>query len=87
MNRDIEDGKILNWQLFKKLKQHKAKSENFNSLDMENFENFFSSLYADEHASVNDQSKDSFLRDADCLDNTGIKEEVDAILNSPISYK
>ena len=47
MNRDIEEGKILNWQQFKKLKQYKD--------ILENFESFFSSLYADEHLSMDEQ--------------------------------
>ena len=54
MNGDIEEGKILNWQQFKKLKQYKDICQNFDSLDIENFESFFSSLYADEHLSIDE---------------------------------
>ena len=60
MNRDIEDGKILSWKLFKKLKQYKDIYQNFHSLDMENIESFFSSLYADEHISMDEHPKTIF---------------------------
>ena len=67
MNRDIEEGKILNWQQFKKLKQYNDICQNFDSLDMENFESFFSSLYAGEHLSIDKQSKENLLTHADCM--------------------
>ena len=41
LNADIESGKVLNWNQFKKLKTHKANKTKFDSLDMENFERFF----------------------------------------------
>ena len=85
MNRDIEEGKILNWQQFKKLKQYKDICQNFDSLDMENFENFFSSLYADEHLSIDEQSKDNLLTNADCMNSCNLT--ADEILNSPITYE
>ena len=34
INKDIESGKILNWQQFKRLKQYKTKMQNFDSMDM-----------------------------------------------------
>ena len=85
MNRDIEEGKILNWQQFKKLKQYKDICQNFDSLDMENFESFFSSLYADEHLSIDEQSKENLLTNADCMNSCNLT--TDDILNSPITYE
>ena len=85
MNRDIEEEKILNWQQFKKLKQYKDICQNFDSLDMENFESFFSSLYADEHLSIYEQSKDNLLTNADCVNSCNLT--TDEILNNPITYE
>ena len=85
MNRDIEEGKILNWQQFKKLKQYKGICQNFDSLDMKNFESFFSSLYADEHLFIDKQSKDNLLTNADCMNSCNLT--TDEILNNPITYE
>ena len=70
MNKDIENGKILNWQQFKKLKKVKAGSDNYDSLDMKNFEEFFSNLYADEHATVNADDKRKLINEADNLNSS-----------------
>ena len=40
INKDLEDGKILNWQSFKRLKKHKTDKIDFDSHDMHIFENF-----------------------------------------------
>ena len=40
LNKDIEDGKVLNWQAFKKLKSQKNSKINYDSHDMDKFENF-----------------------------------------------
>ena len=52
LNSDIESGKVLNWAQFKKLKNHKANVSKFDSLDMENFENFFKKLYSNVHGTI-----------------------------------
>ena len=65
MNKDIENGKIINWQQFKRLKQYRGNKLDFDSLDMTNFEEFFKSLYADEHATINSDTKNNILREAD----------------------
>ena len=67
LNSDIENGKILNWQSFKRLKQHKKDKLNFDSYDMDKFENFFTDLYSDKHKTVDKQQKDSYIRTADRL--------------------
>ena len=41
MNKDIEEGKILNWQQFKKLKSQKSNNIEFDGHDMKNFENLW----------------------------------------------
>ena len=41
LNSDIEDGKVLNWQQFKRLKTKKADRLKFDDADMVNFETFF----------------------------------------------
>ena len=43
INRDIESGKIINWQQFKRLKQYKTSKISFDCNDMENFEPTFPS--------------------------------------------
>ena len=65
LNKDIEGGKVLNWQSFKKLKQHKTNKLEFDSMDMENFENFFSDLYSDNHKTINSSQKDSLMNAAE----------------------
>ena len=47
-NAEIENGKILNWKQFKKLKNLKNPKTAFDTEDMSKFENFFSKLYANE---------------------------------------
>ena len=57
LNKDIEDGKILNWHSFKKLKKHKSSKHNFDSFDMDKFENFYRNLYEDKHKTVSKKVK------------------------------
>ena len=40
LNEDIEGGKVLNWQAFKKIKRHKETKIQHDSYDMEKFEKF-----------------------------------------------
>ena len=47
LNKEIEDGKIINWKQFKKLKSQKSSNIEFDGQEMNNFENFFSALYSD----------------------------------------
>ena len=67
MNRDIEEGIFLNWQQFKKLKRYKDICQKLDSLDVENFKSFFSSLYADEHLSIDEQFKNILLTNPNCM--------------------
>ena len=53
MNKKIENGKVLNWQAFTKLKQQKTNESSFDSYDMKRFGNFFTHLYSDNHKTVN----------------------------------
>ena len=70
MNSDIEDGKVLNWQSFKKLKQQKNEKANFDSYDMEKFETFFTNLYSDNHNTVSTDHKSCLLEEADTINDT-----------------
>lgn len=70
LNEEIEEGKVLNWQSFKKLKQHKTNKLNYDSYDMKNFENFFRDLYSDKHATINSEQKHEFMNSADEINNT-----------------
>ena len=49
LNSDIENGKVLNWQAFKKLKSHKTNKIQHDSYDMDKFETLFRELYSDTH--------------------------------------
>ena len=69
LNRDIENGKILNWHQFKRLKSHKSDKIKFDSHDMNNFESFFTNLYSDEHPTINQAAKQSYINMADNLSN------------------
>ena len=65
LNEDIEGGRVLNWQAFKKIKGHKEDKIPHDSYDMHRFERFFSDLYADKHKTVDAGKKDNLLREAD----------------------
>ena len=70
LNKDIEDGKILNWQAFKKLKKQKTSKTQYDSHDMKNFQSFFEKLYSDNHKTINSEKKDKYLKEADNINNT-----------------
>ena len=70
LNRDIENGKILNWKQFKKLKSLKSDKMKFDSLDMNNFETFYTDLYSDEHKTIDTDTKDRLKATADDINNT-----------------
>ena len=84
MNTDIENGKVLNWQAFKKLKQQKTNEKTFDSYDMKRFENFFSNLYSDNHKTVTADQKKAFLDEA--LDYNSTLQAPES-LNNPIDDK
>ena len=72
LNKDIEGGKVLNWQSFKKLKSQKSIKDNFDScsLDINNFESFFRDLYADKHKTMGTDKKDYLMHTADIINLT-----------------
>ena len=70
LNQDIENGKILNWQQFKRLKSRKSENIKFDSHDMSKFETFFTKLYSDEHKSIDSSDKESYLDTADKINDT-----------------
>ncbi len=82
MNTDIEDGKVLNWQSFKKLKNQKSEKLDFDSFDMNKFQLFFTDLYDDKHKTISDENKTCFLQEADLLNNNSIHP---VGLNEPIT--
>ena len=75
MNSDIESGKVLNWQAFKKLKQKKQDKQNFDSHDMQKFETFFGELYSDKHKTISADQKAALMDDADKLNSTAANPE------------
>ena len=56
LNKDIENGKIISWNQFKKLKNYKSDKTDFDCQDMNNFEIFFRKLYSDNHNTVSTQT-------------------------------
>ena len=86
ITNDVENGKILNWQQFKRLKNIKECPQKFDSLDMNNFETFFTSLYSDTHSSVDSKTKEMFLNKADSInDSTTNNQSTYEILNKSIT--
>ena len=82
LNTDIEDGKILNWRAFKKLKRHKEEKVGFDSYDMDKFETFFRKLYSDDHKTISTDHKTQLLQEAETINR--ISPTPDS-LNQPIS--
>ena len=81
LNKDIEDGKILNWQAFKKLKKQKTSQPQYDSHDMNNFHSFFENLYSDNHKTIGHAKKDIYLKRADSINKTasspaGLNEKI-----------
>lgn len=71
LNKNIENGKILDWKHFKKLKRHKQSNEiDFDAFDLENFETFFQNLYSDTHDTISPDKKNEFLTEADRINST-----------------
>ena len=64
INKDIDDGKMLNWNQFKKLKNYKSKNTVFDAADMDNFEKFFTKLYANEHQNISTERKATLLEES-----------------------
>ena len=86
MNKEIEDGKVLNWQSFKKLKNQKSTEINFDSQDMEKFENFFTELYSDNHKTISNDRKEQLLKSADNLNtNSPSNQLASQVLNNKIT--
>ena len=90
VNSEIENGKVLNWKQFKKLKNMANKSSNeFDALDLENFESFFTNLYSNNHSTVTPEQKQELINEADKLNNRNstpgsAMDETD-VLNNPIT--
>ena len=84
MNKDIEDGKVLNWQSFKKLKNQKSNKDNFDSLDMKNFESFFRDLYTDKHKTVGPTDKEYYIKTADIMNERSVPDDKLNIPFTPI---
>jgi sorting nexin-29 len=83
LNSSIESGKVLNWNQFKKLNSYKSNKQSFDSQDMINFESFFSNLYADNHKTITDETKLTYLVLADNI-NLNLLTPNSLVLNSEI---
>ena len=85
LNKNIEQGKILNWKQFKRLKDQKSNNKpQFDSLDMSNFENFFSNLYSNNHTSIPSEQRDTYQQQADNVNH--MTTDTNTILDSTITY-
>ena len=84
LNSDIESGKVLNWNQFKKLKTQKSTNSKFDSLDMENFENFFKNLYSNFHKSISTERKVKMLQEIEELKGMELANTAQDTLNRPI---
>ena len=85
LNTDIENGKILNWQQFKRLKSIKKNGKiKFDSLDMENFQIFFTNLYSDSHATISEETKTKLSNASDQI-NANSLHTYSPTLNESIS--
>ena len=84
LNADIESGKVLNWNQFKRLKTHKMNKDKFDSLDMETFEKFFRDLYSNVHGTISAEKKKDLSEHATIIKNIGLSEATESILNRPI---
>lgn len=86
LNKKIEDGNILNWRQFNKLKRNKADKVKFDSLDMLNFEAFFAELYADKHQTIDSVTKEVMMNMADNINkSTILPKELENLINSEIT--
>ena len=72
LNKDIEDGKVLNWESFKKLKSQKSEKLQFDTMDMENFESFFRDLYSDNHTTIDTDNKNEYIKKADEINDNSL---------------
>ena len=87
LNEGIEDGQIINWTAFKKLKTTTSADENaFDSFDMINFYNFFKTLYS-RNRILSDERIDSLKSEVDRIQKETCQSAEDIIsqLNEEIS--
>ncbi|NRB81926.1 MAG: RNA-directed DNA polymerase, partial [Saccharospirillaceae bacterium] len=82
LNLDIQQGKILNWKQFKRLKTHKTTKLQFDSCDMNNFEKYFKNLYNNQNSTISQNQKEELLHKADNINESNIHH---TLLNKPIS--
>ena len=94
LNQDIEQGKVLNWKQFKRLKDQTSGRLKFDGLDMNNFQIFFQKLYSNDHSTINAKQKEELLHDADktneestSVDRNSVVDPPNMILNKHISFE
>lgn len=92
LNKDIEEGKILNWKQFKRLKIDKSSKVSFDALDMSNFEKKFKVLYSNEYSAIPNERKEELLLEADARNdihnnnnNSSILDDANNILNRSVT--
>jgi len=87
LNHDIEEGKTLNWNAFKKLKSTTHKDEStFDGYDMANFYKFFKELYS-KNKNLSEEAISAFKDNTARLQqelNDSSKAGLEDILNTPI---
>ena len=85
LNKNIEDGNILDWKYFKTLKRQKQSSNiEFDAFDLENFATFFKQLYADTHETIDSNKKRELLIEADRINLQ--KSRTPSDVNEPDNY-
>jgi len=88
-NKSIEDGKNINWAALKKIKSLKSENIAFDNFDIKTFKEFFSTLYNDEHSTVNAEQKRLFAEQAEAIQTNTPSSDQDILdeLNAPISLE
>ena len=64
LNQKLKSGKSISWRDFKKLKKMKTSKQEVGSHLLQPFQEFYSKLYADDHPSVDQLTKQALLQDA-----------------------
>jgi exonuclease III len=67
LNQRIENGKVLDWKAFDKLKNSNNSRIEFDSSDINAFHKFFTNLYGDEQDALDQNTKDNWMHAAEIL--------------------
>ena len=82
LNQKIKSGKSISWKDLKKLKRYSKADPNIKTDYLDNFQDFYQKLYADEHPTIDQLTKEALMQDADLIANAA---EPTTTLNSPFT--